>query len=955
MERFRQFSVALLMISFLSQGVLSEELNGGDRLAEGFAAPPAEAGPMTWWHWIDGNVSSEGISKDLEAMKAANIRAAILFNVGYKYPAGPAEFMEPVWQANVQHAVREAARLDMKLGAFNSPGYSQSGGPWISAEQSMKCLVFSRVDVPAGFSGPITLPRPEIERNLYRDIAVIAYPARREAALLKNWQVKSGREIIRRDEYSADTFSFSGDSDDDSGILRSEQVLVLHDSLSADRLNWTPPSSGEWTVLRVGYTSTGVSVHPATPKSAGSECDKLNPEIVRYHLESYVGRLKAICDQAVPGVFKYVQSESWECETQDWTDGIEQDFMGSVGLDILPYFPLLLTGQIIGSVEESERVLWDWRNYLSGRIATAYYGEMHRFCRENGLMLIGENAGRQQYLNSGAHFMRFCDIPMGETHAGGPARADNRAAASSVHITGSRPFVASETFTSAATFRHHPATLQPVLDRSFCEGVNLAIFHTYVHQPWDQAPGLTMGPWGSCLNRLNTWYTKADGWFDYIHRCQFMLQQGQTVADLLVFSGEGAPVYLGFRNEQVAPVPPGLDFDGCDWVSLRNAQVEDGLIVMENGRRYSVLVLSGQNRMSLPVLRKVDEFVRQGAVVAGVKPIGSPGWANRQDDAKIRQLAQVLWGEFEGERLFGAESLERVLQRAGLAQDFVSPSELGYTHRRTDEADIYFVFNNRRHPITEKVLFRGASRQPELWDPVSGRIRLEAGEQLEGTVRVPLSLEANETVFVVFRRDRTEGLESAAGGELISTVQLDGSWEVSFPPESGVPTMVRMEQLIPLNEHPEPLVRYFSGTAVYRKNFLLPDSLPPGRIELDLGRVEILAKVRLNGKSAGSVWRRPFRIDVSALAVPGENNLEIHVTGLWVNRMIGDEHLPQDVEWRAPLWKRTQLAKWPGWLNGEVERVSGRKAFCSIKLFREEDQLVPSGLIGPVTLRMFPE
>ncbi len=167
--------------------------------------------------------------------------------------------------------------------------------------------------------------------------------------------------------------------------------------------------------------------------------------------------------------------------------------------------------------------------------------------------------------------------------------------------------------------------------------------------------------------------------------------------------------------------------------------------------------------------------------------------------------------------------------------------------------------------------------------------------------------------------------------------------------------MVRMEQLIPLNEHPEPLVRYFSGTAVYRKNFLLPDSLSPGRIELDLGRVEILAEVRLNGKSAGSVWRRPFRIDVSALAVPGENNLEIHVTGLWVNRMIGDEHLPQDVEWRAPLWKRTQLAKWPGWLNGEVERISGRKAFCSIKLFREEDQLVPSGLIGPVTLRMFSE
>lgn len=921
---------------------------------------------MTWWHWVDGNVTRDGIRKDLTAMRDAGIRGAILFDVGFKFPSGSVPFMGAEWQSSVQLATREAARLGMSLGAFNSPGYSQSGGPWIDPEQSMKHLVFTTTSTADESAGFIRLPQPKAQRGVYHDVAVIAYPTPSAPARLNGWDLKSGRKHILGSGRVARAIAATAPTPEPApeGLVPVESIIVLRERLDGDLLHWALPHSGDWTLLRVGYTSTGAAIHPATPASVGLECDKMDRKVVRYHLESYIGRLKKLCDDVAPGTFQYVQSESWECGMQDWTGGLAEAFRTAEGYDILPYLPLILSGQVIGSAEESERVLWDWRRYLTNRIAHDYFGEIHRFCRDNGLIMIGENAGAQQFLCAELDFQRVCDIPMGEIHVT-ELMPDNRASASSAHTTGRR-CVASETFTGKATLRTCPSSLQPKLDRAFCEGVNLAIFHTYVHQPWDIGPGITLGAWGTCLNRNNTWFTKAHGWFDYIRRCQFMLQKGRPVADLLVFAGNGSPASLGFRKDQPDPIPAGLDFDGCDGKALLAAHVENGSIVLEPGSRYRILMLPAQNRIELSMLRKIRELVEQGAVVVGSPPVGSPSWAEHGDDAEFRRLVEELWGlpvangaaRAVGKGLvFRGKVLKQALKRIDLVPDFESVPGVRYTHRQTDAAEIYFVVNDTDHAIAGNTFFRVRNRIPELWNPLNGQCRFVAGfERVENGIRLPLALAAHETSFVVFRSALAtppggDGGTTRLAGNSPAPIPLDGPWRVSFPAGSGAPASIRFDRLVPLDERPEFDVQHFSGTAAYRKSFMLPESISSNsRFELDLGRVEVLADVRINGKQVASLWRPPFRTDITDAVIPGENNIEVHVTTLWVNRLIGDEFLPQDFEWGKPLWKRTPVKAWPGWLSGKTERTSGRKAFCAIQLFGENDPLVPSGLIGPVRI-----
>ena len=196
--------------------------------------------------------------------------------------------------------------------------------------------------------------------------------------------------------------------------------------------------------------------------------------------------------------------------------------------------------------------------------------------------------------------------------------------------------------------------------------------------------------------------------------------------------------------------------------------------------------------------------------------------------------------------------------------------------------------------------------------------------------------------------------EKASGKEAwkvppLPGLKVTGPWEVRFAPGWGAPAAVTFNSLLSWSHHANPGIKYFSGTATYTKRFPISAEMlgKNRRLALDLGEVQVMARVKLNGKDLGTLWKPPYRVDVTDGVHPGENVLEVSVVNLWPNRMIGDENLPEDSE-RNP---DGTLKKWPKWLEEGKPSPTGRFTFTSWRLWKKGDPLLESGLLGPVTLK----
>ena len=234
-------------------------------LLNGFAHPPQEAKPQTWWHWMNGNVSAAGITADLEAMKRIGLGGAQVFNVDVGFPNGPADFMSPKWRALFTHAAKEAHRLGLELAMHNCAGWSSTGGPWITPEHGMQVLAWSTLSVhgPAHFDE--VLPKaqaPQVDRHVdfYRDIAVYAYPAiqaETTAAIAARFKTDQwlGRSGVDRNDNIAPIRS-----DDPASNVPLQTLKIVGKPDANGRFVWDVPA-GDWTILRMGYTPTGVENH----------------------------------------------------------------------------------------------------------------------------------------------------------------------------------------------------------------------------------------------------------------------------------------------------------------------------------------------------------------------------------------------------------------------------------------------------------------------------------------------------------------------------------------------------------------------------------------------------------------------------------------------------------------------------------------------------------------------
>jgi hypothetical protein len=760
---------------------------------------------------------------------------------------------------------------------------------------------------------------------------------------------------------------------DGAADCRSSEVLDLTSRINSDgRIEWEAPQ-GRWTILRFGYTLQGQQTRGSSGGGLGGyEADMLSSAAIERHFKNTAEPM--LEDAAVVGVktLKYLFIDSYEIGADErgqqptWTQGFREEFRNRRGYDLLPYLPALAK-RIVDSRDITDRFLSDFRWTIGDLMAERFWGRLGELAHERGVGIQPETGyGTYPYPHiDGLRCAGNSDVPMGEFWYGteimsqfNPWGNVIRTEASAAHIYG-RPVVQAESYSAWTHWKEFPYALKPVGDEAFIDGLNGIVFQSYTHQPLlDIKPGW-QGFAGTHVDRNITWWEQARAFFQYLGRCQYLLQQGRFVADALYFYGEGVTKFVPSKEYLHPALPPGYDFDGLNSdVLLHRLAVRDGRLVLPDGMSYGALVLPDDGVMSSQVLGKIKELVTAGAVVVGPEPQKVPGLRGYPgSEEEMKKLADEVWGDCDGEkvkerklgegRIVWGKPMREVLSGEGVSPDFEyqgkgKDTTLHFIHRTTRGYEIYFISNRQEREEEVECTFRVSAKQPELWDPVTGETRAaEAFRQAGGRTTIPLEFAPYGSMFVIFREaigQDVNGRGSRNFPVYKNMKELSGAWRVSFDPKWGGPANVEFAELVSWPERAEEGIKYYSGTATYRKTFDLPEGLQGTgtRIALDLGEVKDVAQVRLNGKDLGVLWSKPFRVEITEAVKASGNVLEIDVVNLWPNRIIGDAELPT-----ARRFTRTNISimdfKTPDAQFKPLEQV--------------DEGLLKSGLLGPVRLQ----
>jgi hypothetical protein len=742
-----------------------------------------------------------------------------------------------------------------------------------------------------------------------------------------------------------DLYGFATPDEASANAIRKSDVIDLTSKFHPDgTLDWTPPP-GKWVVLRIGYSLLGITNHPATKEATGLEVDKLNAGYVKKYMDTYLDSYKETVGADFMGKrgIRYVVNDSWEAGTENWTDNMIAEFTRRRGYDPHPWLPVL-AGHVVESAQSSDGFLWDLRKTIADLTADEHYGQLEASLKERGMGHYGESheAGRA-FIADGMEVKKLDDVPMSAMWTQTPGvnkelygyDADDRESASVAHIYGQNLAAAESMTARYSPWAWSPATLKPTADQELVNGINRFVIHESAHQPLiGKAPGLTLGIYGQWFNRNETWAEEAGPWIDYLARSSYLLQQGHFAADVLYFYGEDSNLTAIFAAK--APdIPAGYGFDyiNADAV-IHELNVSNERITTRSGMHYRVLVLDPYSiHMSLPVLRAIYKLVEQGAVVAGQKPTDTPSLAD--DQTEFKKLNDELFGDGTGihtvgtGKVYAGANSESVLKALNVAPDFdhsmpESDTQIAFVHRKLADGDIYFLDNRNDRDETVDATFRVTRKAPEFWHAETGKSEPASYSIADSRTTVPVHLGPWGTVFVVFRKPATAATRTLPKVVETQLARLDGPWDVSFQPGRGAPASVTLDKLISWSDSADTGVKYFSGAGTYTKTIqVTPDWFKPeAKLWIDLGDVKNLAVVTVNGKSLGTVWHAPYRVDATSTLHPGENTVSVKVINAWVNRLIGDQQ----------------------------PDATKKYTFADFTPYSANSPLLPSGLLGPVAV-----
>ncbi|MDR3699523.1 MAG: glycosyl hydrolase [Candidatus Sulfopaludibacter sp.] len=984
-DRRLRYAGGLVLLAALAVPILCAP--GGDALREGFLNPPPEARLRCYWWWLNGHTTEAAITRDLEQMKAKGYGGALLVDANgseqqgnQAVPAGPM-FGTPEWRALYRHALKEADRLGLEISLNIESGWNL-GSPRTRPDQASKLLTWSRtvVEGPQAFSK--SLDAPPQRNGFYRDIAVLAYPLAHGTALhglrqlpQKSAAVELGMSMPPTTPLLEDAAPAPGEED-----TRLEQVQDVTAHMKPDgRFEWQAPA-GTWEILRVGYTASGARISTSSGAWQGLAIDYLDRSALEDYWRENVDPLLADARPYLGHALRYLVTDSWELGGTNWTARFAAQFRQRRGYDLLPYLPVI-AGRIVESRDRSNRFLNDFRRTVGDLVVSEHYAVFAELAARSGLGIHPESGGPHGAPIDALETLGVAAFPQTEfwarsyTHR---TRDDERffvkEGSSAAHTYG-KTLVAAEGMTSIGPQWEESIwdDLKPTFDQAACEGLNRLIWHTFTSSPAEMGlPGQEYFA-GTHLNPNVTWWNQAGAFLGYINRSDFLLQQGLPVSDVVYYYGDQVPNFVRLKSSDPAKVLPGYDYDVTDdHVLTQRMTAGPGEVRLPEGTTYKLLVLPDAPSMSIEAMRAVERLVSAGAAVLGSKPQHVMGV---QGEEEFSAIAGRVWGECAPGRphrlgkgtVYCGDATRAVLAERGIAPDFeYRGGSMDYVHRRAGDADIYFVRNTKAEPLFAEVTFRSAGKAPELWHPDTGKSEPQAIYDFtkDGRIRMPLWLEPNGSVFVVLRgaaaqhvrqlsKDGVAIFPSGATaaevhlGAGILTTELAGRytlqmsdgrsltavvpavpapavigqpWTVSFRPGWGAPASATFSRLESWSLNSDPGIRYYSGTATYRTRFLL--GAKGNKVTLDLGDVREIAQVKLNGTDLGILWKKPFQVALGSAVKPGWNDLEVAVTNLWPNRLIGDQQLPPEQ----------------------------RRTHTNITKFRANSPLMPSGLLGPVTI-----
>ena len=801
-----------------------------------------DCAPETWFHLIGGNVSKEGLTADLEAIAAAGIGGIQLFHGagGQLWPGvdEPIPCLSEKWTDLVKFAESECRRLGLSFKMQNCPGWSMSGGPWITPDKAMRRLVSFEPD-----------KRPNFDRDDdFHEIATVTFPCEtgsdgriRTVSIPAPTQLDHGRcyepgGVAIFDVGEQHVFRRPiprGVWQDDQRVSYALEEPIAIDGrpakltigtpywgstrftaeLSTERKldNWegktgrvlreftmstnaTPVVFKDTKTLVFGHVNAKERNGPAPAEATGWECDKLDPRGFEANFAGYLGKLIQ-AGVKIDGTLV----DSWECRYQNWTWRMEEYFEARNGYALRPWLPALF-GYILRSEAETERFLLDWRETCSRLVEENYFGTIARLAHEHGMKVQYETAFGDVLSGDPMRFWKYADEPMCEfwsphNNAGGFVYSHDfkavRPCVSAAHIYG-KSRVSAESFTSFdLTFDEHMQTLKEDANRHFARGVTHLVFHTYTHNPvvGGLPPGSSFGQHiGTPFLRLQTWWPYMPEFTKYLGDCCRELEKGKPVVDILW--------YLG------------------DSLTHRPSEPDD---LFGNSYKYDYLnhdvLMDGIERLSFRVL-----WIPTGT------------WLSGETERRLAELAA------QGVRIV----------RGDLKPDWEAQLSGGdvFWYERRDGDDVCYFIAAKEHG------FKGTLKLRDL-----------GGE-------VTLDLARGESRFV---RKGDLAAQPPVRRELVRLTD----WSRPLGPWKDLPGTAADKA--------------FSGT----RRYVTRIARPQGRVELDLGRVANWARVTVNGKEVARLWCEPYRCELTEALREGDNELVVEVTSTWFNRLVYDARQPE--------------------------------------------------------------
>lgn len=938
-------------------------------LSENFKIPDQSSGVNCWWWWLNGNVTREAITKDLEAMKSKNFHGAIICDAGghnkrgnKDIPAGPL-YGSDDWIELFLFALDEARRLGLEIG-FNIQSGWNLGGPRVTPEYAAKHLTYSEIQVKGGLKINQSLNLPP-NHELYEDIIVLAFPVNSDVISMEKinyLDYKLAFHELGRSSPDArfllDNVAQPQNSEEDNSksvyIVNKEKVIDISSFMNEKGiLEWEAPD-GVWNIMRIGYTCTNARVATSSGGWQGRVIDHLSKDAFRFYWYDVVEPILDACAEYIGTTLKFMGTDSWECGGMNWTDNFADEFRSYCNYDLKNYLPVI-AGHVIGDMSMTHAFLADFRKTLGYLVANNHYACFAEYAHKNDMEIQPESAGPHAGPFDGIKNYGSSDIVMSEFWSPSPHRSTPqhryfvKQASSAAHIYGKK-IVGAESFTTIGPHWNDELwhDQKSSFDHEICSGLNRVYFHTFTCSPEEMGkPGQEYLA-GTHINPQVTWWDESDAFIDYLHRTQFIVQKGKFVADVLYYYGDHVPNIFSNKQADPASTLPGFDYDVTDETILIQLKVKDGKIIVPGGIEYRVLVLPDHKVLSLNALKKVESVLSQGAEVIGYKPerlISLIGGEKAQLEFQL--LADKIWGEEAHDK--GSRKYEKGTISWGIsARDYliskgISPDleisngnaeDFDYIHYTIDDHDVYFISNQTEKMQSIESIFRVEGRQPELWDALNGEIReATAFSQQNGRTSVPLAFDPYGSIMVLFNKEienTLQGKEKTNYPDFIPVQELQGGWSVYFAPEYGGSGMVNFPELIDWTTSKDERIKFYSGAALYYKNFhFAPRHESSYFLQLEEVKDVGIAKVKINRIDKGIVWTKPFRIDVTNELVEGENSLEIKVVNSWYNRVAGDEMNP-----RPDQITKTNIVL--------INDFRGNP--------RKEIPLEPSGLLGPVSI-----